>query len=65
MDLRSFFLDFEICAFVYDQAIVEGLKLNFENDLTDSIELVLEIFQARSVSEKLKESSARLFSPLL
>jgi len=65
VDLRSFFLDFEICAFVYDQAIVEGLKLNFEHDLTDSIELVLEIFQARSVSEKLKESSARLFSPLL
>src|SRR5665648_887427 len=47
------------------QGLVEGLKLNFEHDLADSIELVLKIFQARSFSEKLKESSARLFSPLL
>jgi len=65
MDLRSFLLDFEICAFVYDQALVERLKLDFEQDLNESIELVLKTFQARPVYERFKESSARLFSPVL
>lgn len=65
MDLRSFFLDFEICAFVYDQALVEKLKLDFEQDINESIELVLKTFQARPVYERFKESSARLFSSVL
>lgn len=65
MDLRSFLLNFEICAFVYDQALVERLKLDFEQDLNESIELVLKTFQARPVYERFKESSARLFSPVL
>jgi cardiolipin synthase len=65
MDLRSFLLDFEICAFVYDQALVERLKLDFEQDLNESIELDLKSFQARPVLERLKESCARLLSPVL
>jgi cardiolipin synthase len=65
MDLRSLFLDFEICAFIYDQALVERLKLDFEQDLNDCIELVLKTFQARPVFERFKESSARLYSPVL
>lgn len=65
MDHRSFLLDFEICAFVYDQALVERLKVDFEQDLNDSIELVLQTFQARPIFERFKESCARLFSPVL
>jgi len=65
MDLRSLFLDFEICAFVYDPCLVEKLQLDFEQDITDSINLDLITFQARPVYERLKESCARLFSPLL
>jgi len=65
MDLRSFLLDFEICAFVYDQALVERLQLDFEQDLNESIELVLKTFQARPVYERFQESCARLFSPVL
>jgi len=65
MDLRSFLLDFEICAFVYDQALVERLKQDFEQDLNESIELILKTFQARPVYERFKESSARLLSPVL
>ena len=65
MDLRSFLLDFEICAFVYDQAVVERLKQDFEQDLKESIELDLKAFQARPVTERFKESTARLFSPVL
>ena len=35
MDLRSLFLNFEICAFVYDQGLVERLQLDFEQDITE------------------------------
>lgn len=65
MDIRSFMLDFEICAFVYDQTFVERLKQDFEQDLNESIELVLKTFQARPVTERFKESCARLLSPVL
>jgi len=65
IDLRSLFLDFEICAFVYDQVLVEQLKLDFEQDITDSIKLELITFQTRPVYDRFKESLARLFSPLL
>ena len=65
MDQRGFLLDFEICAFVYDQSLVERLKLDFEQDINDSIEVVLPSFQARPVFQRFKESVARLFSPLL
>lgn len=65
MDLRSFLLDFEISAFVYDQTLVEKLKLDFEQDINESVELVLKTFQARPIYERFKESSARLFSSML
>ena len=65
MDNRSFYLDFEICAFVYAQSLAERLKLDFEQDLNESSELDLKAFQSRPVLERLKESSARLFSPVL
>lgn len=65
MDNRSFYLDFEICAFVYDQSLADRLKIDFEQDLTESSELIFEAIQSRPVLERLKESSARLFSPVL
>ncbi len=65
MDHRSFLLDFEICAFVYDHALVERLKVDFEQDVNDSSELVLQTFQVRPVFQRFKESVARLFSPIL
>jgi len=65
LDSRSFFLDFEICAFIYDQVFVEMLKLDFEQDLNESIEVVLKNFQTRPIYIRFKESCARLFSPVL
>ena len=65
MDLRSFHLHFEVCAFMYDQSLTERLRLDFEQDLNESTELVLKDFQMRPIFEKFKESSARLLSPLL
>lgn len=65
MDVRSFSLDFEICAFMYDSQINKSLNENFEQDLKESQRIDLEVFQTRPFTERLKESCARLFSPLL
>jgi len=65
MDLRSFFLDFEINAFIFDQSLTEQLVQNFESDLQESTEVNLKEFQGRSDIIRFKESSARLFSSLL
>lgn len=65
VDMRSFYLDFEICAFMYDQSLVERLRIDFAQDLNDSEEYVLNNFRGRPSMERYKESAARLFSPLL
>lgn len=62
---RSFHLDFEINAFVYDQPVVAHLTQHFKQDLNDSSEFVYQAFKTRPVFDRFKESIARLFSPLL
>ncbi|MDA8442355.1 MAG: cardiolipin synthase, partial [Peptococcaceae bacterium] len=64
-DIRSFRLDFEICAFIYDSCFAARLELDFANDLLDSEEICLSEYRKRPLSERLKESGARLFSPIL
>jgi len=64
-DNRSFRLNFETNAILYDE--VEAFKLEkiFEQDIADSIELTDEIYAERSLLVKLKENIARLLSDLL
>ena len=64
-DVRSFRLNFEISAFVYDQVFATRLEQDFNADLAESEELLLEEFCQRPVSVRIKESAARLLSPLL
>jgi len=64
-DIRSFILNFEISAFIYDCGFAERLEQDFHQDLADSEELRLEEYKLRPLSNRIKESSARLFSPLL
>ncbi|QXM07405.1 cardiolipin synthase [Crassaminicella indica] len=64
-DIRSFQINFEVNAFIYDEKIVSGMEKNFLIDISDSIELNLEEFLKRPMINKIKESAARLFSPLL
>lgn len=65
MDLRSFKLNFEVNAFIYDNKIIEEIKKDFIVDLDDSEELEKIKFESRNNFIKIKESIARLFSPLL
>ena len=64
-DLRSFSLNFEISAFIYDHKFAQRLEHDFNRDLADSEEILLEDYKKRPLSNRIKESSARLFSPLL
>ena len=64
-DIRSFSLNFEISAFIYEAAFALRLEQDFHQDLADSEELELEEYKLRPLSNRIKESGARLFSPLL
>lgn len=65
MDERSFNHNFEVNALIYDRAVVEELEAQFFQDLLDSREIHLEEYCQKSLPRRLKESLARLLSPLL
>lgn len=65
IDIRSFQLNFEVNAFVYNSEISAEMKKHYFEDLKDSTEITLEEFSKRSVFDRMKESLARLFSPIL
>jgi len=65
LDERSFVQNFEANAFIYDPITALHLKDLFMKDITSCNELSLESWTNRKRREKLKESFARLFSPLM
>ena len=65
MDERSFSQNFEANAFIYDQKTAGSLRNLFIKDIENCEELTLEVWANRNREQKLKESFARLFSPLL
>ncbi len=64
-DMRSFYLNFEVNAFIYDSKEVRFLEDIFRGDMDDSIELSLDEYNKRSLLIKFKESISRLLSDLL
>lgn len=65
MDMRSFHLNFEVNAFLYQTKSTEKLVTEYLNDLKDSKELIKEDFGKRHFGLRLLESTSRLLSPLL
>lgn len=65
MDIRSFQLNYEVNAFMYDAATADRLERDFAQDLSDSIRFSLEDYNSRSILKRAKESGARLLSPLM
>lgn len=65
MDIRSFMINSEINAFIYDNKTVNQLYQMFERDLKDSYLVTYEQFQRRTFRHRLVDSFCRLFSPLL
>ncbi|TCP55715.1 cardiolipin synthetase 2 [Tumebacillus sp. BK434] len=64
-DIRSFLLNFEIGAFLYNKEFAERLERDFQQDLQDSVRVDREVYKKRPLKDKLRESGARLLSPLL
>ncbi|MGC9151149.1 MAG: cardiolipin synthase [Microbacter sp.] len=65
MDFRSYEQNFELNAFVFDVNTALTLRQLFEEDQLQCEEITLEQWQNRPISTRIKESFARLFSPLL
>ncbi|HYE67872.1 MAG TPA: cardiolipin synthase [Anaerovoracaceae bacterium] len=64
-DIRSFRLNFEANAFIYDAAEVYKLEAIFETDIMKSHELTKHLYRNRPLIIKFKESVSRLLSDLL
>lgn len=65
MDYRSFDLNFEVNAVVYDQGIADELRSVFYEDIKDAEKIDTEKWQSRAWHKQLMEKIARLISPLL
>jgi cardiolipin synthase A/B len=65
MDSRSFDLNFEVNAIVYDKHVANELVTLFNSDLQDSVKLNAYEWAKRSIVKKFMEKLIRLFSPLL
>lgn len=65
IDVRSFSLNFEVNALIYNRALAHHLAEIFESDIFDCSELTQEIYENRSNIIKFKESISRLLSPIL
>ncbi len=65
IDVRSFSLNFEVNAFIYNRTISQDLAEIFERDIFDCTELSLEQYNNRSNLIKFKESVSRLLTPIL
>ena len=65
LDYRSFALNFEINALIYNERINQEMADIFITDLDDCEEVELERWKDRGIRRKLKESFSRLWAPLL
>lgn len=65
IDVRSFKLNFEVNAFIYDRETSHQLAELFEQDMLLSTELTWELYEERTRLIKMKESFSRLLSPIL
>jgi len=65
MDIRSFQLNYEVNALIYNDITAKRLEQDFMQDISDSRLISLDEFNSRSFFCKIKESGARLLSPLL
>src|SRR5690625_4868550 len=65
IDVRSFRLNFEVNAFLYDQAIAKKLVDEFQHDISLSTQMTDKLYAKRSLVIRFKESVSRLLSPIL
>ncbi len=65
MDIRSFFLNFEVSSVIFDQRFATRLIEVFEEDKKETIEINYTNWQNRTLPQKFVDSVCRLLTPLL
>ncbi len=65
MDIRSFDLNFETNAFIYDKEVTAQHEAQFMEDIKNSTEITLDWYDKRSGWFRVKEAISRLISPML
>ena len=65
MDMRSFELNYEINALIYDESLAGEMEVRFLADMADALEFTLNDYAAIKRPKQLRNSLARLFAPLL
>ena len=65
MDIRSFSLNFEVNAFIYEPETVQRLEADFYNDLKECTEITKEWYNSRGKLFRFKEAISRLISPMI
>ena len=65
IDIRSFSINYELNAVLYSRHLAKELEESFERDLADCTEFDPAEYEARNVGLRLRDSVARLLSPLL
>ena len=64
-DIRSYELNFEVNAFVYDETLTKQMQQIFLSDLEKCYELTDEIIAKQSYWLRFKQNFSRLLSPIL
>lgn len=65
MDIRSFCLNFEVNAVVYDEREAERMEEAFHKDLEVCTQITKDLYAGRRLPVRFKEQVSRLLSPLL
>lgn len=65
IDIRSFSINYEINAVLYDERFALELERDFERDLADCTEFDIAEYRKRGTVIRFRDSVARLLSPLL
>lgn len=65
MDMRSYCLNFEVNAFIYDDRVANNLETQFYKDIEDCKVITKEEYDKRNISLRIRESIIRLISPIL
>ncbi len=64
-DIRSFYINYEASALVYDRELAHQLNNQFDEDLAYSTKLDYNSWKSRSINQRLIDSLCRLITPLL
>lgn len=65
MDIRSFALNFEVNAMIYDEKIAQQMEEIFREDLKLCTQITRDMYKGRSLWLRFKEQVCRLLSPVL